>query len=499
MVQSTTARLIRVILLAGIGYFFFVFHGLSSHLNPWSQALINAMVKFTYPTTGQEEITVLLFREENLKDLGSQYPVPYQLHADILEALASYGPKAVFVDFAFVDQRDDRSLEQLSTVLCQLRDAGSEVFLATPLAGDGQPQGLAPLLRCARPVMPEMDEKTAESGVLTYFHGRQTPAGFVPSAAFAMAGTSSGMIPEQAEKLEIIWGKGVDPFNQRWMECREKLGAELLAGILSDNPLSARLNCPYHRTITVNHLLNSIGDGDIESALRGKTVLYGAGFRFTGDTVESPVYGEMPGVYLHAMAFDNLLSFRQDYKRSDRNGLLVKSIDLAVLLAAAALLVFFPAHENAPAGTLTEFVARAGRSLVAIVFAAAVLGCALTWWGMDIACLAAVALYLGFRIAVQRDCGFFWLTCLTASTTVFCYMVLDIGPRNILAFIAFYEVVGHLQEKLMVKAQEYRALRQQIAPTTTAPGIATAAWNMALDRFFWIFQPTVPKPMEIEQ
>src|SRR5688572_7740290 len=97
---------LRVALLWMIGYVFFVFHGLSFHLTPWSQAFINAIVNYTYGKQGQEDTTVLLFREENLRQLGVQYPVPYSVHAQVLEALASYGPRAVFIDFAFIDPRE---------------------------------------------------------------------------------------------------------------------------------------------------------------------------------------------------------------------------------------------------------------------------------------------------------------------------------------------------------------------------------------------------------
>ena len=38
----------------------------------------------------------------------------------------------------------------------------------------------------------------------------------------------------------------------------------------------------------------------------------------TGDRVISPVYDELPGVYLHAMAYDNLRTFGREYKRANR-------------------------------------------------------------------------------------------------------------------------------------------------------------------------------------
>src|SRR5262245_28769629 len=107
---------LRVGVLWLIGYAFFVFHGLSFHLPPWSQAFINAIVKYTYGHAGQRDTTVVLFREDNLKHLDVQYPVPYRVHAQVLEALASYRPRAVFIDFAFIDAREDDA--ELRDALC---------------------------------------------------------------------------------------------------------------------------------------------------------------------------------------------------------------------------------------------------------------------------------------------------------------------------------------------------------------------------------------------
>lgn len=501
MEGSRAARMVRVFLLAGIGYLFFVFHGLSSHLTPWSQALINAVVKYAYPTTGQEDATVLLFREENLADLKTQYPVPYRLHAEIIEALASYAPRAVFVDFAFIDNRDPEALRELARSLCTLREAGSEVYTAAPIGDDRRPTVAPELLACARPAMPERDGKTGESGILTYFAGRAGADGFVSSPAFALAASRTGIAPEKADKLEIIWGKGTAPLNRRWMDCREKHGSELLAKVLFDSPLADRLDCPYHRTLTVNHLLNSVGDADIEDALKGRTVFYGAGFRFTGDTVESPVYGEMPGVYLHAMAYDNLLSFGADYKRSDRHGLLVRLIDTALLIVAAWLLVFFPAHKPAESRTLIDAIEHARQVVIAALGATTLLVVALTWGGLDVACLTGAALYLTWRIGFQRDRAFALLAALTLTSTLFCYLVLNLGPRNILAFIAFFEIVGHFQDKLVAKAKTYHDIREHFLNLRLSDQEGASdelpAWDKLLCRFFWIFhQPPLAEAPE---
>src|SRR5262249_32739977 len=85
-------------------------------------------------------------------------------------------------------------------------------------------------------------------------------------------------------------------------------------------PLQGRLHCPYSRTISAVHLLRTLAspDRDVEEALRGKMVFYGAGFQMAGDIVVSPVYHALPAVYLHAMAYDNLRTLRTNYKREEQ-------------------------------------------------------------------------------------------------------------------------------------------------------------------------------------
>src|SRR5271169_1653562 len=39
------------------------------------------------------------------------YPVQYQTHATILRALFTYSARAVFVDFAFIDDRPDKTID----------------------------------------------------------------------------------------------------------------------------------------------------------------------------------------------------------------------------------------------------------------------------------------------------------------------------------------------------------------------------------------------------
>ena len=192
-----------------------MFHGISLHLTPWSQAIVNGIVKYAYPPTGQIDTTVVLFREENLAELAESFPVSYARHAEVLEALASYGPRAVFVDFAFIDARSPEDQALLARAICDLNARGKvPVYLAAPAPSGGRDEGARvnpALLECAEAVNAQMDVERGVSGVLTYAHGggtggfRWTPA-FAMYDAYARVESKPRLSPEDAQPMEIIWG-----------------------------------------------------------------------------------------------------------------------------------------------------------------------------------------------------------------------------------------------------------------------------------------------------
>ena len=69
-----TRAIAQFVFLAAVGAMLSMFHGISLHLTPWSQAIVNGVVKYAYPPTGQADTTVVLFREENLAELGESFP-----------------------------------------------------------------------------------------------------------------------------------------------------------------------------------------------------------------------------------------------------------------------------------------------------------------------------------------------------------------------------------------------------------------------------------------
>ena len=82
---------------------------------------------------------------------------------------------------------------------------------------------------------------------------------------------------------------------------------------------SARQGCFYALTIGAKQLDDLGADGRaISDLLAGRVVFLGVDLRGEKDYTEVPVLGEVPGVHVHAMAFDNLLTYGTGYFHEPR-------------------------------------------------------------------------------------------------------------------------------------------------------------------------------------
>ena len=570
--------LTQCVVLAGFGVVLLSYHGLSLHLTPWSQAIVNAIVGHVYPPEGQQSTTVVLFREENLVQLNDPYPVPYARHVDVLEALAVYKPAALFVDFAFIDDpRAGDDVAGLGRAICALsksREAEKRtvrVFLAAPppdtsdlgpRRADPKTGGVNPkLLECATPVNAQMDVERGASGVLTYGACRGTDCqrdDVMKSPAFAMhhATVTSGPRAlsgrRDGDPMEIIWANGYSKLNRSWMNCRKPGPFEDIKGMLRDNPLAVKRKCPYTDTISVMHLLGPYNDG-VRQAIEDRAVFYGASFEMAGDRVISPVYDDLPGVYLHAMAYDNLRSYGPQYKRAEQhpasriaNGILLLftvsllmvvdkplapakrlfgeaavarratwmkglAIGLAVVSVIVAMqsrtdypalfllpaLVFGmatflhvaathpeaappPEQDTAPAQFLRKGLLAIGIGAVGLALFAAVdrVG------GAENALLFVVLPgYVVYKAVVVRDWLFVVTSVLMVGAAVVCYLPpINLGPRNIVGYVAFFEAARHMIKWADGAGEKYLALR---AKYRDPESWGVAAWAVPLaDRFF---------------
>lgn len=155
-------------------------------------------------------------------------------------------------------------------------------------------------------------------------------------AAAALGGAKALAAPDLAQvfdaPLDVTWGSRPDPFylaltrsvTGRPAPCRLDTGQgwrtrvfEQLAGARAPGA-GARQECPYAVSLGYDRLVAGLGleSADVTSLLAGRLVLVGGHFRASGDWVESPVHGQVPGVQFHAMALDNLIEHGAEYRRN---------------------------------------------------------------------------------------------------------------------------------------------------------------------------------------
>jgi CHASE2 domain-containing sensor protein len=553
--SPSTRALVQFVFLAALGALLFNFHGISLHLTPWSQAVVNAIVKYTYDATGQQKTLVVLFREQNLATLKESFPISYARHAEVLEALAVYEPAAVFVDFAFIDKRPGQDVAPLREAICALRASGVAVYLAaSPLPGKAGGDGLRDGLdrSCFTPVDVQMDTEIGASGVLTYRACKNIatscePADLLWTPAFAMAAPQVGLARADGQQMEIIWGNRVSALNESWMDCTSDGTLVHLRQMLKENPLASKRKCPHTNTISVVHLLGRFDQKLKDQVVKGNTVFYGGSFEMAGDRVISPVFDDLPGVYLHAMAYDNLLTFRKDYKRAEQHGLSLSRVVNGLLLLFTIVLLLLvdkpPAFARRMLGrlgavsprvkwvtlavavtcvTLTAFTRTSVLAIlllvplllgvVAVLHLAAthperrpsarqflwsgflgatiLLGAILLFLGVDArygieAALLLVVLpgYFVYKALVARDVLFVATTVLLIGAAVVSFLPpINLGPRNIVAYVAFFELARAFMRRADAAARRYFTLRGE-QPDPASWGASAGILN-AMD---WIF------------
>ena len=163
--------------------------------------------------------------------------------------------------------------------------------------------------------------------------------------------------------MQTVWGVKAPQLNWEQADqgvfCRAqnqwllRRGYDLLIANFLGNPASVRQTCPYPQVIKARDFMDGEfrSDTDVVQAFRTalapepdgppKIVFYGASLVGARDAVQTPTHGKTPGVFLHAMALDNLLTFGAGYIR-ERDGfdpvLLSLNWGFALLVAIVSVL-----------------------------------------------------------------------------------------------------------------------------------------------------------------
>ena len=363
--------------------------GISHASEAHSDDLFQKVASSFYPKGAQDKIAVVLIDEQTLRSRGESWPPRYAYYQDVLRRIVKQKPAAVFMDLLLEDRRSyDDSLQPSRAAMGQLLsehpvpfylatlDTHSEsVFAGVPgvrsaMAGWSGHERDYPLMvgpghyfADGQRVGHEPEKEAVEDCTS---NGRPTAALLLYKDLCASDATAA--CPAFDEKafckaMAVQWGRSVAPvvssrelistsqcvpddpsFSTRIGNAFASLVAAFNSGLDEHAVDRVRPPCPYAITIKEEDLASEKARG----LLQGRAVLIGQSLRGIHDIVESPVHGQIPGVYLHAMALDNLLNWHTSYyKPSDALwpklllGFFVSWIAAALLRADPPCMSFF--------------------------------------------------------------------------------------------------------------------------------------------------------------
>lgn len=363
--------------------------GVSHASEAHSDDLFQKVASSFYPQVAQDKIVVVLIDEQTLQSRGESWPPRYAYYQDVLRRVVKQKPAAVFMDLLLEDERSyDDSLQPSRAAMGQLLsehpvpfyiatlDAhGDSVFAGVPGVGTvlagwsghgrdypltvGPGHYFADGQRIGADAQEEVSEECAAD---------EHPTAALQLYKDLCASDAAAGCPAFDEKafckaMAVQWGRSVSPV----VSARELISASqcspdatslssqvgsaftsLVAAFNSGRDEHAvdriRQPCPYAVTIREEDLTSEKARG----LLQGRAVLIGQNLRGIHDIVESPVHGQILGVYLHAMALDNLLNWHGTYYKAGNLmwpklllGLLVSWVAAALLRADQPCMSFF--------------------------------------------------------------------------------------------------------------------------------------------------------------
>ncbi len=339
--------------------------GLTRLTKMYSQDLLSVAMAGCYPAAaaghcvkdGKAAIAVVLLRDPDLQAFEEPWPPRYGFHARVLKAIRANRPKAVVMDIVFEDVRDDPTIEALAAELDRYRAAGIPVYGAT--------------FGVDRPLRPEVGQRVTSVQVpktidpldrVTRFYQLATdpppsqPTA-VPTVFRDVCGGCAGPSGCGTGPIRVFWSDLPEgSFNERWLDCRRR--PSFPEWVVQDRGSDFRENCPSTPTVPVSQLLEPTEEGDvaIENMLTGSVVFYGAFYRGAADAMNTPLHNDLPAVYLHAAALDNLITLGPDAVRHRERTVPLLGVslpDFLTLVIIGAILVLRRSSERVEAGWQT--------------------------------------------------------------------------------------------------------------------------------------------------
>lgn len=297
---------------------------------------------YFYGSGNRDELTVLLIDDSALQASAQPWPPHYAYYARLMRAVGLYHPKAIFLDIMLSEQRDDPAVSALGDVICQLSAKGVAVYLATPRNVNNElklrPELDALSPKCFTKVLVEYAPDEVDHLAWTYpLAARDSHGARLRTAALAIYEDTFGKpLADSEATLAVTWGlsPATNVMHPRILNADGSEGAlycrkeadlrELSFSALHNFWIQNGKNppCVFHETLYPSDLSTSTDDDEqlLRSRITGKVLFIGTGISATNDQVVSPIHQRVPGVYLHAMALDNLLTYGDAYRKVTQLG-----------------------------------------------------------------------------------------------------------------------------------------------------------------------------------
>lgn len=327
--------------VAGFLFLFAVFQiemnpfGFSDLTQRYTQDIADLLITgpYFYGTEGRDKVSVALIDEDTLHSTQSPWPWDMGLHARVLDAILENHPRAVVIDFLFVDPRPDPTLPQMLETIAAYKKAGVPLYFE---GGIQLPYGEVPLrTELAKTGVPVLDPtEPVYNGVARQYNvNGKCMSGVKPRADGTCYSAALQVFNDVYGKqykleplngmMELVWGTKTDPINAKWM-LRTDADGNRTSCVDETSPLkriylaffdtsTVQNLCPYTGVIPVQSLLSGqVDDPDVINLIKDRVVFYGGDLQGAQDKIYSPVNGLIAGVFVHAMAMDNLITNHGD-------------------------------------------------------------------------------------------------------------------------------------------------------------------------------------------
>ena len=384
--------------------------GLSNATKAHSQRIAARVMSPFYGSPAQDHIAVVLIDDQTLGARQMGWPPQYSYYDELLRRILAQQPHAVYLDILMEQRRSyDSSYEDARAGLAyEIEAAGIPVFFGVSAPGarsifsglgyrlGNEPVGGAqvdaaippPTTGVALDVVTSWQGTGSAYPLLLAAENVNTATGWKPplstgpgvgadyrSVALALyqaacvEKTSPGCVERArdlsamalATPMAVQWGvtnpvmadapAALDCVRDAsaggWERVRTSFSLlvdSLFSGMDAQREDRNRALCPYTLTVFEEQL----DDEALGEILKGRVVLVGTRLVGLNDSVLSPVHQQIPGVYLHAMALDNLMTWGSDRVRRDAGVGGWLGLASALLFSLAVGLVFMLTESRWP-------------------------------------------------------------------------------------------------------------------------------------------------------